>query len=239
MKTYREHLDYINKSNIIFEKAFSKSKVDKINRLLNSSDFSEMLNIVNKNISKLKSELKKINFDDIEYISNKNKEIEIIYNVEISILITNIKNIISRFDDDLIDKIFQSGYRDMNLEIKLSGEFNQIDIMNGLPNFMKGLGLGKKIYRKMIKDYNYVSSFNGFNPSRDSDLVWNSIATNDKDIYIFMNDDNIICFWNEYEFDKIVEKLKDFYKIKGVMTFDDDFLLRYELDDDKMKELLS
>jgi hypothetical protein len=36
-----------------------------------------------------------------------------------------------------------------------------------------------------------------------------------------------------------VEKLKDFYKIKGVMTFDDDFLLRYELDDDKMKELLS
>ena len=43
--------------------------------------------------------------------------------------------------------------------------FNKIDILNGLPNFMKKLGLGKKIYKKLIKDFGYISSFSGYNPS--------------------------------------------------------------------------
>ena len=238
MKLYKEHLEYIIKSKEIFEKAFSKEKLDKINRLINSKDFSEMLNYINENILELKNELRKINFDDIRYILDKNKEIEIVYNVEISIIITNIRNVIPKLDDNFINKIFQDGYIDMNLEVELSGEFNQIDIMNGLPNFMKGLGIGKKIYKKLIKDYNYISSFNGFNPSIESDMVWSSLAS-DKDIYIFMNDDNIICFWNEYEYDKIIEKLKDFYKIKGITNFDDDFMIKYDLNDDKLKEVIN
>jgi hypothetical protein len=116
---------------------------------------------------------------------------------------------------------------------------NRIDIMNGLPNFMKGIGLGKKIYKKLIKDFNYISTFDGYEPSIDSSMVWESLAKDD-DIFTFTNDENIICFWNDYSYNDTIEKLKYFYKDSDINNaqFDDTFLNRYNLTDDSLGEIL-
>jgi len=245
---YSKYLENLYKGKEMFERTFNKEKMDTIKRLKDSGDYVSLIEEIKKTIVHLQDEIKILNFDEIKYkklsygrnlINNKRDIFIMEYNGIIDTLITLIKREIDNIDDDSIsNKIFQDGYRDMNLEVELSGDFNQIDIMNGLPNFMKGIGLGKKVYKKMMKDYNYISSFNGNNPSKDSDMVWKSIAS-DKDVYIFMNDDNIICFWNEYEYDKIVEKLKEFYDIKGIMNFDDDFMIKYDLDDNKLKDILN
>ena len=145
---------------------------------------------------------------------------------------------VSYKEEEIINKIFQDGYRDLFLDIEIHKEnLNKIDVLNGLPNFMKILGLGKKIYKKLIKDFNYISSFYGYNPSIDSDLVWNSVL-DDNEVYSFINDNNIISFWNEYEYDEIIEKLKEFYKIPGEMFFDDDFLKKYNLNENELKQII-
>jgi hypothetical protein len=53
--------------------------------------------------------------------------------------------------------------------------------------------------------------------------------TCDSDIFSFTNDENIICFWNELEYDFILENLKEFYNNKGDIQIDDDFLKKFEL----------
>jgi hypothetical protein len=64
--------------------------------------------------------------------------------------------------DEVHQRIFGDGYDDIYLEIEIDSELlNRIDIINGLPNFMKGIGLDKKIYKKLIKDFGFISSFNG------------------------------------------------------------------------------
>ena len=109
--------------------------------------------------------------------------------------------------------------------------------MNGLPLFMKGLGLGKKIYKKLICDFGYISSYDGYEPSLDSSMVWESIV-NDKELFTFSNDENLISFWNELEYETIIEKLKEFYEHKGNVQFDDDFLAKHNLTDLNLEELL-
>ena len=65
---------------------------------------------------------------------------------------------------------------------------------------MKYIGLGKKIYKKIIKDFGFISSFDGYEPSLDSSMVWESLA-NDKEIFTFTNDENIISFWYELNYE--------------------------------------
>jgi hypothetical protein len=44
-------------------------------------------------------------------------------------------------------------------------------------------------------------------------MVWESLA-NDKEIFTFTNDENIISFWYELIYETIIEKLSKFYKNK-------------------------
>ena len=104
--------------------------------------------------------------------------------------------------------------------------------MNGLPNFLMGLGLAKKMYKKFIKDLGYISSFSGGDTNIDSSMVWKSIAT-DQDLYTFCNDDNIISFWKDLDYDKIMKKLREFYYKRGKIVIDEVFLIRYKITRDE------
>ena len=68
-------------------------------------------------------------------------------------------------------------------------------------------------------------------------MTWNSILE-DNEIYSFCNDNNIISFWNELPYDEITNILKGFYKEHGKMFFDDDFLSKYNLTDEQLKDFL-
>ena len=209
-----------------------------IKRFRETNDFKSILNEINILINKIRTECINLDYIDIKYRLHNNN-IEIRYNSELNALLNTLNEILYGLYDnnDIMDKIFQDGYRDLFLNIDLHHQ-NKIDINNGLPNFMKNLGLGKKIYKKLIKDFNYITSFYGYNPSIDSNMVWDTILS-DENIFSFTNDDNIISFDKDYSFGDIVRELKIFFKIKGNKVFDDDFLKKYHLTDDQLKILLN
>ena len=68
-------------------------------------------------------------------------------------------------------------------------------------------------------------------------MVWESLA-NDKDLFTFSNDENLISFWNELEYETIIEKLKEFCEHSGNVQFDDDFLTKYNLSENDLKILI-
>lgn len=238
MRTYKEYLERIEHINKLYEQALSKEKKIKIKRFREVGDFKSILKELNILIEKIKTEIINVDYNNIEYKRNK-KDIVIHYNDELLILLNTLNEILIKDweDDNIMNKIFQDGYRDIFLHIELHGIFNQIHIMNGLPNFIKNIGLGYKIYKKMIRDFNYLSSFYGVEPSIDSDMTWDSIL-NDKEIYSFTNDDNIICFWYETEYEKIINKLKEFFKYDGDIRVDDDFLNNNNITDDDFLKII-
>lgn len=230
-------LESIKKGRMVFEKAMRPEKISKIKRLKDSGDIKGILKELNPIIDEIKDKCSRLNFDDITYKEDDNI-LDIGYNSEIDMLLLSLKYKTRTVDEEMHQRIFGGGWSDTILEIELDKDMlNRIDIVNGLPLFMKGIGLGKKIYKKIIKDFGYISSFNGYEPSIDSSMVWESLA-NDNELYSFSNDENLICFWNELEYEIIIEKLKEFYENKSDFQFDDDFLIKYDLREKDLNKIL-
>jgi len=235
IKSYSQILDSVKERVSIMEMALNPERIDKVKRFKDAGDISNSLKLIQPSLDKVVDICRNINYDDINY-SYKNDIVKVSYNSVVLVLLATLKNDTDILVDELHQRIFGDGYDDIYLEIEIDSELlNRIDIINGLPNFMKGLGLGKKIYKKLIKDFGFISSFNGYEPSLESSMVWRSLAM-DSDIFSFINDDNIISFWNDLEYDLIIQKLKLFYQKKGNIQIDDDFLKKNELSE---KELIS
>jgi hypothetical protein len=238
IKTYSEILNYLKEDKIVYEKAMSPEKIANLKRLKDSGDFKSILKILNDDINLILNKCKDLSYDDIGYSMNDDI-ITISYGKHIHTLLSILKDKIENYStDDIDEKIFGGGWKDLFLEIEIDKKnLNKIDIINNLPNFMKNIGLGKKIYKKIIKDFGFISSFDGYEPSLDSSMVWESLA-NDKEIFTFTNDENIISFWYELNYETIIEKLSKFYKNKGFIQFDDDFLIKFNLSDKEMNNLI-
>jgi hypothetical protein len=240
IKTYSEILESHRESKLIFEKSMSSEKITNLKRLKDSGDLKSILKLLNVEIEEILDKCRIIEYDNIDY-TYEDDIITILYANNIMTSLSILKGKIKEYSSDEInERIFGGGWKDIFLQIELdSNMLNRIDIMNGLPNFMKGIGLGKKIYKKLIKDFNYISTFDGYEPSIDSSMVWESLAKDD-DIFTFTNDENIICFWNDYSYNDTIEKLKYFYKDSDINNaqFDDTFLNRYNLTDDSLGEIL-
>lgn len=219
------------KDNIeLLEKALNSDDIQDIKRLKKSGDISGILKSLNSISEKIKELIRNIDYTQINLSIEKGDYIEVYYTKDIDDLLYSLKREFIGIENNKIKQLFfNGGYTSLTLGIELDhSNLNEIDIMNGLPNFMKNLGLGKKIYKKLIKDFDYISSFNGSGHSLDSDMVWKSIVT-DKEIFSFANDDNLISFWNELDYQTILDKLKIFYNIKGEIKIDEDFLMKYNL----------
>lgn len=232
-------LESIKNSKRIFEQAMTPEKISKLKRLKDAGDVKGVLKELKNDIDDICKKVKELDWNDIDY-SYKDDIITILYINNIMTSLSILKGKIKEYSSDEIDeRIFGGDWKGLFLEIELDKDMlNRIDIVNGLPNFMKGIGLGKKIYKKLICDFGYISSYNGYGPSLDSSMVWESIA-NDKELFTFSNDENLICFWNELEYETIIEKLKEFYEHKGNIQFDDDFLTKYNLTDLSLNKSLS
>lgn len=235
IKSYSQILDSIKERVSIMEMALNPERIDKVKRFKDAGDISNSLKLIQPSLDKVVDICRNINYDDINYLY-KNDLVKVSYNSVVLVLLATLKNDTDILGDEVHQRIFGDGYDDIYLEIEIDSElFNRIDIINGLPNFMKGIGLGKKIYKKLIKDFGFISSFNGYEPSLESSMVWRSLAT-DSEIFTFTNDDNIIGFWSDLDYNLIIQKLKLFYQKKGKIQIDDDFLKKNELSE---KELIS
>jgi hypothetical protein len=237
LKSYSQILESIRERVSITEMALNPDRLDNLKRFKDAGDISSSLKLIKPTLDRIINICKDTNYDDIVY-SYKNDIVKISFNSIVFVLLATLKNDLNILGDEIQQRIFGDGYDDIYLEVELDKDLlNRIDIMNGLPNFMKGIGLGKKIYKKLIKDFGFISSFNGYEPSLDSSMVWRSLAT-DSEIFTFTNDENIISFWNDLNYDLILEKLKLFYEQIGDIQIDNDFLKKYELSEEEFIDKL-
>lgn len=230
---FKLFLERLENNKKIFEMSLNKDNIEKVKRFKRSNDYKGALNVINELIDTLRKNIQNLNYDQIRYDRRKDGyiiQIVVFYNPIIRANINDIRECILEFgeySDLLNDKIFRDGTHDFNLEIDIrTNILNKIDIINELPIFMKGLGLGKKIYKKLIKDFGYISSTGG-KYSDESSMVWHSLSE-DKEIYTFVsNDDNIISFFNDVDYEIIMEKLEIFFKDSTKIIVDDDFIEKY------------
>ncbi len=240
IRTYSDQLNDLKKLRLN-EKSLSEEKRNTIKRFRDAGDYKSLLSEFSTMIDDIKNVAPNIHYDNINYDEKSIDDIDILYDNDLYIMITDLKReVVGNRNKKLEFDLFGSDYniREIFLNISLDEKrLNKIDVNNSLPPFLRNCGLGVKIYKKIIKDFDYISSFNSNKASIWSSMVFKSL-TSDTELFTFTNDDNIIIFWNEYPYDDIINKLKKFYKIPGDMVFDDDFLNRYNINEEVFREML-
>jgi hypothetical protein len=238
-KSFEEYSQFINSESVdnsITEMALSPLDISNMEKLRLAKRHSDIIIQYKESIDLLKDICIKLDYDDIKW-----KFVgyyEVYFTKQISKILSKILNDLSNEDEEVIDKINRDGYDDPHIDIEIDEKvLNKIDIINGLPNFLQGLGLGKKMYKKFIKELGYISSWSGGDVNLDSSMIWKSLAS-DNDLFMFCNDNNIICFWIDLEYDKIMIKLREFYYKKGNIIIDSDFLKKYSMNKEYLINLL-
>lgn len=238
-KSFDEYSEYINSESVdnsIVEMALSSFDISNMEKLRIAKRYSDIIKQYKESIDILKNLCIKLDYDDIKW-----KFVgyyEVYFSRPINKILTKILDDLSIEDEEVVNKINVDGYDDPHVDIEIDEKtLNKIDIINGLPNFLQGIGLGKKMYKKFIKELGYLSSYSGGNVNLDSSMVWKSLAS-DNELFMFCNDNNIICFWHELDYDTIMIKLREFYYKKGNIIVDDDFLKKYSMNKNQFINLL-
>lgn len=217
----RDFKNMFNYQEFLKEKIISDNELQKHDTFIrNIADYKNNISYINEEINKIKTILTNndLFLDDITE-SDKNISFKVIYpeNVE-SLFSSFFKQILlkSKSDEELYDKYFNIIYpdgnkRDLNTEIDVEiNNLNRVHIVDSLPYICKGLGLGKKIYKELIKELKYIST-NKMDRSLDSIFVWDSLRK-DKNIFSFISNQNMICFDVNCDFDYINNVLLEFFK---------------------------
>ena len=208
-----------------FDDYFSEIK-DSIKTLKNFD--TEIKNLINllKNINK-----NDIRLDNGKYNDGENFGIK--FNININSLIFSIEELYDAIkieNSELAYKINSDYYNGNELRLKFDIEiernnFNKFHFPIDLPNFLKNIGLGKKIILKSIDLFKYCL-FTQQEDSTDLKIVINSI-TNSNEYFSFQKDMNIIIFSDDFNTIKIV--LEDWFNIGYEnYTLDKDFHIKYK-----------
>lgn len=244
-KKIMEDLDIIN------EKAMNDIRFKKIKTAMDGNNLKDALTDINSILESLKSIIKKLTLEDIELGYNKKEgTIQYDFEPEIEYYLNNLKRIIKKDtknsmdeDDYFLNKINNGNNLTTFVDFDIDkSSFNKVDIGGyGLPEFFKGLGLGKLLYKAIVKKLKYASlNGNAERISREASLLIASIVK-DEEMYSFTIDNYILSFWNECSYEYIISILKEFYKeCKNTdnIQFDYTFLEKYNLNDKKLKEIV-
>ena len=215
------------------------------NVLQNLSDYKNTSNFINDLILKLKNSIS-INSIEIDKYDEDNiyQLYKIIYDPDAEHIIKQLKNVLRQSEDkNVYNSYFQLIYPDNNkvsfdVEIEIEkNNMNRIHVPIGLPYILKGIGIGKRVYKLSINELGYISSFYN-DRTMESLYVWDSIRK-DKEIYTFIKDINIIALSPKLEFEEIETILFIFFKdLKNeTIILDDDFKDKYNKKILKSKKL--
>ena len=99
---------------------------------------------------------------------------------------------------------------------------------DGLPRGFRKLGLGPKMYRRIIEAESFVTS-NNHNLSQFGKLLWNKIR-NDKMFYTFYNQRSAFAFASNHDPGMIIETLERVinFKCYDKVLLDKDFVSNYK-----------
>lgn len=197
-------------------------------------NYKNVSNYLNSRIIDMKNKI--LDIDKVEFlkIRNDNSLRFVSYPDNIIHIIEDIKNILSESKDmEVYDKYFSIIYPDNNeysfyTEIQIEFDYlNRIHIPIGLPYILKGLGLGKKIYKSLLDELGYIST-SRLDRTLDAIFVWDSLRK-DKNIFSFINGENVLCININKKYDDIIKLLEIFYQLQNdIIVLDEDFKIKYK-----------
>jgi len=233
---------------IMLEHAIDRNILKKYN------NFFSDVNDVKTNLKQLKilifdflEEIKKLNIFDI-VVTEKSDNLyryRCNYSSCVQFMISDILKFLDDNNNDKFDKIvFPEGDNIIkdNLFVKIEIEtnnFNRIHI-NEIPIIIKGIGVGKKVYKSMIEKLNYVSSI-GEDRTIDAELILDSILY-DIDIYSFVCDEKIISFSKKYSYDNIISTVIKYFEYElnnnYKVIIDSNFRKKYNIEYDFLNDFV-
>jgi len=220
-----------------FDDYFSDIKHD-IKTLKN---FSREMNI-------LKDFFKDINVADIHLIKIDEENYQLDFGHKIQSQITSLKSYyaeIDRKNSILIEKINNDFYNgstlrlDFEIEIE-SNNFNKMHFPINLPTNLKNISLGKKIFIRTIEKIGFTI-FSSEDISIDAKLTIYSIVKNEKSLFSFIKDKNIITFSSLLNFNDIIKILFMWLELTEYdnLILDEDFFNVYKEKIKKNKKINS
>ena len=203
--------------------------------LQNLSDYKKTSIFIKDLILQLKNSISNNELKIKEHNKSDNKIYYTIkYNPTSNYLINQLKEILDESENlETYQTFFSMIYPDGNqidfdteIEIEISN-LNRIHIPIGLPYIIKGIGIGKKVYKKLIYKLGYLSS-TYYDRSMESLYVWDSIRKDDE-IFTFICDQKILSISPNTNFNNIENILSIFYQniTTEHIIFDDDFKNQY------------
>ena len=110
-----------------------------------------------------------------------------------------------------------------NFNIQVSNFSNRIHITgNGISLGFRNLGLGCKLYRKMLSEFDYISSEDD-SLSANGKMIWNSMRQNEM-FYTFYTPIRGYAFSSDKPAQEILTVLCNKTKTQNSFLWDDDFL---------------
>lgn len=221
---------------ILNEMSINDESVKKYQTVLqNLPDYKNTSIYINELILKLKDSISNYPFKIKKYDEDSKYYLyKIQYSPRSKYFIDQIEEILSDSEklgvyDKYFNIIYPDGNKiDFNVEIEIKkNNLNRIHVPYGLPYILKGLGLGKKIYKMLIYELGYISS-NYDDRAIESLYVWDSIRK-DKEIFTFIFNQKIISINPNLKFEKIEKILENFFKniTDETILLDDDFKNQY------------
>jgi hypothetical protein len=201
-------------------------------------DFKKSLKNFDGEIKKLISLLKNINtneisFDDSKYKDNSNYEI--LFGTDINALIFSIKSFSNKIRKDnveLYEYICTNYFNGDNVRLFFDitiekDRFNKFHFPIDLPQFLKNIGLGKKIILSAINNFDFLY-FNSKEDSKELKMVVDYIISLNH-IYSFMLDNKIFVFKDN--FNLVEDKLKEIFNEYNPIDYslDIDFKNNYDI----------
>lgn len=217
----------------MYENVLSDEELSKYSNFYDHYQDFDTLKDIRKELVNIKNSLVDVDYNDIK-ISKLKKipyghKCEIIgYTKNIDFKLIRLKDLIQRIEDEEIQEDFRDLYNNILPDINIEKEnFNRIHIIEGLPEGLKGIDLGYKIYKALLKKFNYLSS-DSRDVSYSAKGVWNKLRK-DTDYYTFLKDKKVLCV--EINYKEIFKLLEKFY-YKNILNSDNSNIL---LDPDFLK----
>lgn len=226
--------DFKNKLN---EMSLNDQKIkNRIDGLLNQTlNFNEIKKEIIKFVEDIQEKIKNISLNELKFTKRKKYKDDdiILFDIEYPRYISNEYFIMmdeissSKFTSDQKLDIKTILFGDLNnqnssnvlIQIE-KNNFNQIHIYDGIPLSFQKLGLGKKIFLKILDEVNFISTQKDL-ISEDAANIFLSFS-NDKKLYSFQSDTKNIIFKSIMNIDKIQKIVNEFFENEKY-DVDDDF----------------
>lgn len=211
-------------------------------------DEKEKLSLAFSEKQKLKEFLKELNWDCLEVESQKqngnSRCYEVRFNDDVLLKISETENGISESFNHLKtvarDILYEGDDSSFYCSIQMESLDNRIHMSgDGIPRYLRKLGLGSKIYRAILEKENFIFS-NSQNLSEYAKMVWDSIRK-DPLFYTFFTKYHAYCFASNKPPVEIIQILEEqFEHWDEEVLWDEDFVSQHLslIQKSKIKHLL-